>query len=713
MQLDNCLNALKRRWWVLLLSILFIGGPAVVYAIIRPQMFRSQAMMWLADRLTTSVSDDRFSEDGSYLGTQAELIKSRAIQLRAFQKVHDAYPELGAIATNSQSERLPLDFVVSIAPKSSVLELEAKGRSAEGTRAFLDAVMDEYLAVKDASRQQSSSGALAGITDEIRGVEKKIQGQQQALTLFSMSNNISYLTEHGVSAGSHLAKLDESLSDLRTEFHLLELFSPQQYKSFGTGTRNSFSDTVLPGEKAAQSFAIGAETPNSAYYQALQQIEVLKATREGFSKDLRPTHSKMVKLDQEISGLERLLKKLQDDGEHRALEQMENRKKTLSLQIQSLESQHQTWETNAAEASQKLANYDSMKQELQRSQALYDHLLGLLQSVDLGRNIYTEPLRPLAPASPANPTSTRFKIIAVGLFTAFIFGAGAVVFLGAFDDRFSSAVEVSYHLPDPIIGQIPKTHLNGRNRKLPRVGDQKDGYAFTESFRHLRSSLLLMFEDATRPRTILLTSAVPKEGKSTIAANLAWTLATPGSRVLLIDADFRRSSLHHIFGVSDVPGLSEVLDRTVSATDAIVRVNTNLKGEGHGPNGTKTKDKASKASSLFFLPAGEYAADNPELFLGNQLNGLLHDLLANYDYIIIDGPPVLATDDSIHLASVAGNVIFVVRASYTSSRLVRLALSRLQECRVKVMGVVYNRAATSTDCYYRYGRDYHVGAKRS
>ncbi len=696
-------TALRRRWWVLLLSFLFIGGPAILYAVMKPPTFRSEAIMWLTTKLNLPGQQGGFSEElSSYTGTQAELLKSRAIQLRAFQKVRSAFPEIAALVTNAEPERLPFDLAVKTSPKGSVLRLEAKGPSAEATRAFLDTVMDEYLALKKGSRQQTSVGAVAGITDQIKEVEKQIQQQQAALTAFGMSNNISYLTEHGLSAGSHLAKLVELLSDLQTEHRLLELLTPEQFKDLAKGTQNSISDSTLPGEKASRAMAVNANwAADTAFYQALQQIEVLKAKRDEFAQALRPTHSKMGKLNQQIVGLDQLLKTLKDEGGQQALAQMANRKKLLELQIQNLETQYHDWETNASEASLKLAACDRMKQDLQRSQALYDRLLGLLQTVDLNKNIDQDPLSPLAPASLARPTFlARLAIAATGLFLAFAVGAGLLVLLEALDDRFTSVTELSYHLPEQVIGQIPESRLIRRSGKRLLLRHPEEQHAFTESFRHLRSSLFLMFEEAARPRIILVTSAVPKEGKSTVAANLASSLAASGSRVLLIDADLRRSALHQIFGVSLKPGLHEVLNHAVPVADAIVPVQLKFASASRVP----------ASFSLFILPAGMPGPGSSELFLRHQMNGLLHDLVAQYSYIIIDSPPLLATNDVISLASMADGVFMVVRASYTSSLIVREALERMHRCKVKVLGIVYNRAAPSTDYYYRYSREYHTAS---
>jgi len=255
--------ALRKRWWVLVLTFLLVASPAVYYAAVKPPVFHSMATMWLTSKLIPSAEQTRFSDElsTSYEATQAELIKSKAIQLPAFQRVRSAFPEIAALDTNAQSEWIPISLMVSIPPKSSVLDLEARGRFPEATRAFLNAVMDEYLDLKKVARQQTSAGALSGITDQIKEAERKIQRQQETLTAFRESNNISYLTEHGQSAGIHLAKLVENISDLRTEHQLLESLTPEEFRDLARGSAIPYSDIPLPGEKAAH--ALGAEGARS------------------------------------------------------------------------------------------------------------------------------------------------------------------------------------------------------------------------------------------------------------------------------------------------------------------------------------------------------------------------------------------------------------------------------------------------------------------
>jgi len=686
-QIKRYAIALRKRWWIFVVALIVVGGPILYFALTRPPTFQSQAMMWLTGQVNLPGGRLYAEELTSYVGTQGQLMKSLSIQLRAFQKVRAKFPSIARYSANLAADRLPFDLIVRSSAKGSVLELHATGPEPQATQAFLDEVMETYQAFKEEARKKTSTGALSSVTDQMREAEKQIQQQQRELTQFQMSNNVSYLTEHGLSAGAHLAKLTELLSDLRTEYRLLELMTPDQFKGLAESPQITMSDNTIPGQRASSALALNSAAPQNAYYQALQQVQLLKAKRDEFAQVLRPTHSKMVKLNQEIAGLEQLLKTLQDEGEQRALAQMANRKKSLELQIENLESQYRAWETNAVEASRKLAEYDRMKQELQRSQALYDRLSGLLQTMDLNYNLDREPLVPLAPASAPRPSLRKYILGGEGILLALIIGGAVFLFLEFLDDRFTSAKELSLNLPVEVVGQIPEAgalnSTNGLRRLLP-AGDIQP--AFAEAFRNLRSSLLFMSGQETHPKVILVTSAVPNEGKTTVCSNLARTLAMSGSRVLLIDADYRRSSAHRNFGVALKPGLVGVLSQEVSVDQAIA---------------------PTAEPNLFVLPAGEGADNSSDLFLRGRVDLLLQDVGQKFDYVLLDSAPVLATDDAACLGPHTDGAFMVVRASYTSSRMAAEALERLNRRRVKVLGMVYNCAPQSSDYYCQYGREYY------
>ena len=190
-----------------------------------------------------------------------------------------------------------------------------------------------------------------------------------------------------------------------------------------------------------------------------------------------------------------------------------------------------------------------------------------------------------------------------------------------------------------------------------------------------------------------------------MTAHLAASLSATGAKVLLVDADLRRSTLHKIFGISLKPGLREVLTEGLPVASAIVPVSLPLAIATESG-----RTNAATPANLFLLPGGEAGTGIAEVLLRSQVQDLLRDLAAQYDYVIIDSPPMLATDDAVSLASKADGVFVVVRAAYTHSRMIREALDRLHKRHVKVLGLIYNRAAPSSDYYYRYSRDYHTSA---
>jgi capsular exopolysaccharide synthesis family protein len=187
--------------------------------------------------------------------------------------------------------------------------------------------------------------------------------------------------------------------------------------------------------------------------------------------------------------------------------------------------------------------------------------------------------------------------------------------------------------------------------------------------------------EGVRPKTFLITSAVPNEGKSTISANLAITMALSGARTLLIDSDLRRGALREAFGISSKIGFAEVLKQEVNWREVVV---------------------PTAYQNLYLLPRGKTLSQPSEHLLRDSTDVLLKEIYHHYDYILIDSSPVLAADDTTSLAPKIDATIFVVRLSYTSARLTKKSLELLYGRQVNVPGVVLNFVDTSLPEYYYY-----------
>jgi capsular exopolysaccharide synthesis family protein len=232
-------------------------------------------------------------------------------------------------------------------------------------------------------------------------------------------------------------------------------------------------------------------------------------------------------------------------------------------------------------------------------------------------------------------------------------------------------------------------HSNGH---LPVLQLDDSRHTFAESCRNLRSSLVFGATNGNRPKVILVTSAVPDEGKSTIAINLATVLALGGSRVLVVDADLRRGHLHKLIGVSGEPGLIECVQRAGDLAQFAV---------------------PTPLANLFFLACGKLAQTPDGVFLAPAFDNLIRRAREEYDYIVIDSIPVLAADDSTTLAPKADGVLFVVRRGFTSSRLAQEALDLLYQRQAKIIGIVFNRADSRSRSYkyYKYSKYYPTDEK--
>jgi len=181
----------------------------------------------------------------------------------------------------------------------------------------------------------------------------------------------------------------------------------------------------------------------------------------------------------------------------------------------------------------------------------------------------------------------------------------------------------------------------------------------------------------------LITSALPKEGKSATSINLAIVLTQKGSRVLLVDADMRRPTLHKVLGVSRDVGLSSILDEMVPEDDAIVA--------------------APGFPNLFVMPSGPSPSNPAELLDSERLRTLLEKWRNEYDYVIIDTPPALSVTDAVVLSPEADAVIMVVRSGQTTKDAVRRTRDTLYQVNARIMGIVMNAVdLRSPDLYYYY-----------
>jgi capsular exopolysaccharide synthesis family protein len=330
-----------------------------------------------------------------------------------------------------------------------------------------------------------------------------------------------------------------------------------------------------------------------------------------------------------------------------------------------------------------MTEYQKIKDNNERNQRLYNQLLATMQNLDVGRGTDPDTVvisERASPPIPNHPNLIRSMMIAV--FIGLMFGGGILFILDRMDDRPASFTELQDMFDENILGQIPSEAKTGKHSELKLIQPDDRRHSFIESYRNLRSSLLYMATEGKRAKTILVTSAIPGDGKSMTAANLAITMAQAGSNVLLVDADLRKGHLHTRFGQSAPEvGFSEVLSRGADWTKAVT---------------------PTHVTNLSLLARGGLSQNPGELFLRTSTERLLKDLAANYDYVILDTAPVMAADDAGSLAPHVEGVLFVIRAGHTSARIAHAALDVLYQREVNVLGLAFNGVDTDATEYYFY-----------
>jgi len=355
-------------------------------------------------------------------------------------------------------------------------------------------------------------------------------------------------------------------------------------------------------------------------------------------------------------------------------------------------------------------NYRILQQEIETNKTLLDGLLQRMKENDVVMAGTPNNIRvvdyAIAEKKPVSPRRTL--VVGLSLLLSLGAGIGFAFFLDYLDDSVRSTDDVENYLHLPSVAVIPELATGRQKRALSlaarssRLGvnngngsgevlltELEKRSPIAEAYRHLRTSILL--STAGRPpRTLLITSSAPSEGKTTTAVNTALSLAEMGARVLIIDADMRRPRLHSIFNLNNDRGLSGLLSSEpadAAITSAIQR-----------------KDD----SGLFVLTAGPLPPNPAELIGSEQMLKLMSAVSQRFTHVIVDSPPVAAFTDGVLIASMVDGVLLVVSSGKNSRKVVARARKLLQDVGARIIGVVLNKVeATSSHSYYYYSNYYH------
>jgi capsular exopolysaccharide family len=659
-QVRRFLHFLAQKWWIPVLTVALALAGQWVYFHFYPPPAIAISRMLVGGKVKIPEGGLYAEEWQNFFGTQLELMQSEKIQGRTLDRIQ---------RLRQNRNQSPIKLEVTQTRKTAIFVLQAKGKDPAYTANYLNALMDEYLSYRKDVRALSSDDTLASLTTQFLEQENQLKRHQEGMLEFQKTNSVALLQEQASSA--NLTKLNQELADLKLQRALLAGLSDSSEQKDGG------KDNSKPLDAAANLFGVAMDL------KPKQALEMLKYQKEELARTIRPEHPKMQKLDQEIARAEKLV--ALDQGVDR--DQLDAKRDSIDLKIKSIEEATKQWEEKMISANRHLAEYTLLKDNLDRAQNLYDRLLHLLQNVGLDKNVDQETVVVLDQAIAAPPRINAFQRLLAGVI-GLIVGLGLVGFVSGCDDRLISLSELKLRFPEKIVGQIPDVST-GKDNGLLLIEQQDQRHVWAESYRKVRAGLLHMAA-SSRPKIILVTSAMPGEGKSTVTANLARSLAFAGAKVVLIDGDLRTGRLHESLGLPCNPGLCELHSRTGAYQELAI---------------------PTAVPNLSFIPRGGGSTDSGDLFVSPRVDSLLEELSWTFDYVLIDSAPIFAASDTLSIAPKAHGTIFVLRDSFTRASLAREALDQLYQMEVRVLGIVFNRTNGSAMGYnYFKNGEYQIAA---
>ena len=521
-----------------------------------------------------------------------------------------------------------------------------------------------------------NSAAVEYLEQQSGRLEKESEGAEQKLQQYIRSKGIISLDSSKDIIGEALKKVGGTLIQERLRLREVEN-QYNQVEAFKTGNRNLLEISFIATH--------GAVPGLKSQLNALQQEQILMADR------YLDRHPKMIDVANRIATTEDQLEKAKD----LAIADLRTRLAEVRQSVKTYEEEYANHEKKNLELGDLSIEYRSLKDQSDIAKNNYRQVLDRLNQTRTTKNFDKIPLRPLddatMPGGPFSPNKTAITRTAVGI--------GVLVFLGIavglsfIDDRIKSAWDVESFIGANLLGIIPDLSNMKDEEKYTLLLENKQAPG-VEAFLSVYSSIKI-HSKLDFPKSILITSTIPGEGKTLISCNVAGSFARHGKRTLLIDCDLRRPMLHRHFKQQNNAGLipwfeagaSLEGDLATSPTLGVIKIGENLS-----------------------LLCSGGRSKSPTEFLENPLFGqLLEKLKREYDLVIVDSPPLGAVTDSLLIAERIDEVIYVCRFNRAYRKHIRLYMRALRNGKNEVLGVVLNGLSPRRIEYYsnyRYYRSY-------
>jgi succinoglycan biosynthesis transport protein ExoP len=551
----------------------------------------------------------------------------------------------------------------------------------------VNAIVDTYVYANLEKKTETNSTTGDFLQKRIAELQQQIRSDEERLVNYARNNQIISLDPNQNTVVERLAGLNRQLLEAENE------------------------------RKSAEAAYNAARTPGAA--DALAEGDAKQASDlEGKLNDLRQKRAQLLveateeapevkEVDQQLSELTKELKDLRSHKSSTLLTNLQTRYRQTLEREQSLHKSFEQQRSETLSQNEAAINYRIIQQEIDTNKTLLNSLLQGAKENDVviagkPNNISVVDYG-LTPDSPVGPNRTR--TIVAAFFLSIGFGIGVALFLEYLDDTVHSTEEVErgLHLPAlaiiPSVGATGKRLIGSSRAMIKKNGDAHAAHneellmnvdsrsPLAEAYRHLRTSILLS-SAGRAPKSLLVTSSLPSEGKTTTAVNTAHSLAQTGASVVIVDADMRRPRLRSIFGTRDQLGLSSILSSEISEQEILSMI---------------VKDAVT---NLNILSSGPIPPNPAELIGSDQMRQLMVLLQNKFDHVVVDSPPISSFTDGVLISTMVDGVLLVVHGGKSSRHIVRRSKQLLLDVGAKVFGVVLNNISLRSNDYYYYQRYY-------
>jgi succinoglycan biosynthesis transport protein ExoP len=682
---------LKRRWLPASLVFLASLAAAIYYGSTRKPVYQStgkllfkidqaSALTGIGTELGRLEAVNEFG--GDPLATQASIIEATPVLQETIKDLDLRTDEGEYISPTALSRALTVEPLET----SDIISVAFVGDDPRQSAAIVNQVMENYVEFNVAMNRSEATAAREFVERQLPKAEAEVEQAAEALRRFKTQNQVFALDTETTATVDAVNVLNDqinqttaALADARTQADLLR------------GQLNMPLDQALTIDKLSQ--APGVQ-------QALVDLQVIQTELASEKTRYTDNHPAVQTLIQQEAALQNLLNRRVAESLGRSVEvspdqlqmtdltrdltsrlaQAEVSRTSLVEQIQALNDARNAYIARAQSFPSLEKQQLELEQRLTAASAAYETLLERLQEAQLAENQQVGSAQIIETA--VIPTSAAGSglgmYLAGGMLGGGLLAIAAAFLLDLVDKSVKTVKDAEALLGYTLLGLIPKFSTNGEEGAMrsygdragssPRVVTQGSHYPFISgAYQMLQANLKFISSDKSL-KSLVVTSSIAQEGKSEVCANLAATMAQAGKRVLLVDADLRSPSQHHMWGVLNTVGLSHVLVGEGKLNDALLEV----------------------ADNLTLLTAGVVPPNPLALLDSERMANIVETLSQQYDYVIFDTPPLAGAADSAVLGKVTSGVLLVLRPRMVDSASVVAAKSLLERADANVLGFIAN-----------------------